>query len=101
MLCNALTFCGQELSNDLHPRFPTYVDVRTDLDWARYVREYEPPNKKALQALKRTHTLLFTEGDNTSPQPAASAFTHAFNTATHRSGAGVYHDPGAWPPTIL
>ena len=30
-----------------------------------------------------------------------SAFTRAFNTATHRSGAGVYHDPGAWPPTIL
>ena len=30
-----------------------------------------------------------------------SAVTRAFNTATHRSGAGVYHDPGAWPPTIL
>ena len=55
-----VTYRFQELSKALHPRFPTYIDTREDLDWDEYVEEYEAPTK-AESKLKRNHTLLFSE----------------------------------------
>jgi DNA ligase-1 len=58
---SVITYRYQELSNSNHPRFPTFVDVRTDLDWASYCAQYTPPDPKKVAALKRSHTILFTE----------------------------------------
>jgi DNA ligase-1 len=71
-----ITYRYQELSNSLNPRFPTFVDTRTDLDWGRYCAEYQPPQKAAAKKLKRNHTILFTEGVGSGASATATAATH-------------------------
>lgn len=54
-----VTYKYFELSGSLNPRFPTYVCVRTDIDWADYCKAYVKPDAVKTAALKRRHSILF------------------------------------------
>ena len=56
-----ITYKYFELSEKLKPRFPIFVDVRHDLDWDDYCKTYKPPTKKTPPALKKTHTIMFSD----------------------------------------
>lgn len=56
-----ITYRYQELSNSGHPRFPSFIGERIDLEWADYCKSYTPPKKNMPGPLKRKHTILFDE----------------------------------------
>eukprot|EP00011_Vannellida_sp_DIVA3-517-6-12_P011121 CAMPEP_0114630064 /NCGR_PEP_ID=MMETSP0168-20121206/13689_1 /TAXON_ID=95228 ORGANISM="Vannella sp., Strain DIVA3 517/6/12" /NCGR_SAMPLE_ID=MMETSP0168 /ASSEMBLY_ACC=CAM_ASM_000044 /LENGTH=655 /DNA_ID=CAMNT_0001841557 /DNA_START=1 /DNA_END=1965 /DNA_ORIENTATION=+ len=56
-----ITYRYQELSNSGHPRFPSFIGERIDIDWAAYCKTYTPPEKNKPGPLKRKHTILFDE----------------------------------------
>lgn len=110
-----ITYRYQELSNSLNPRFPTFVDVREDLDWDKYCREYTAPTAGAAKALKRNHTILFTEGvggsndddtSGTASGAAASAVPAAATAASQppkkkRKSATVATSDTVRPDSVL
>jgi len=54
-----VTYKFFELSASLTPRFPTFVGVRTDLDWAAYCADYTAPTVFTPGPLKRRNSILF------------------------------------------
>lgn len=56
-----ITYKYFELTAKLKPRFPIFVNVRYDIDWDDYCKTYKPPTKKAPPALKKTHTIMFSD----------------------------------------
>ena len=54
-----VTYKYFELSASLSPRFPTFVGVRTDLDWAAYCADYTAPTVAKPGPLKRRNSILF------------------------------------------
>ena len=56
---SVVTFRFTELMDNGYPRFPVFVAVRTDLDWAQIVKDYVPPSVSALPALQRQHSVLY------------------------------------------
>ena len=56
-----ITYKYFELSAKMKPRFPIFVNVRDDIDWDEYCKSYKPPTKKAPPALKKTHTIMFSD----------------------------------------
>ena len=58
-----ITYRFQELSNNGHPRFPSYVGERIDLKWEDICKTYVPPTLNT-RTIKRTHTILFGSINN-------------------------------------
>ena len=58
---SVVTYKYFELSAALKPRFPIFVGVRSDIDWDEYCKTYKPPVKKTPGALKKTHTIMFSD----------------------------------------
>lgn len=58
---SVITYKYFELSAALKPRFPIFIGIRNDIDWDEYCKTYKPPTKKVPPALKKTHTIMFSD----------------------------------------
>ena len=61
---SVITYKYFELSAKLIPRFPIFIGVRLDIDWNDYCKNYKIPTKKKPAALRRSHTILFSDVPN-------------------------------------
>ena len=68
-----ITYKFFELSAKLHPRFPIFVGVRHDINWDEYCKSYKPPVQKKPAALRRTHTILFSDVSQVAGAPGTTA----------------------------
>lgn len=60
-----VTYRYQEITAANKPRFATLVGERPDLDWRTLCRDYVPPRPRLEATLKKSHTLLFKDGNVT------------------------------------